>query len=72
MDSWHLRDEVQEAGQRLIGMVSHMAELHHHFLLQLVIDDGDRERGSLVGQKVPIVCALEMKLQVWKRSAEAS
>lgn len=48
-------------------MVPHVPELHHHLLLQLVVYDGDGERGRLVGQEVPIVGALQVQLQVWKR-----
>lgn len=35
----HSRNEVQEAGKWLVGMVSHVAELYYHLLLELVIDD---------------------------------
>lgn len=35
----HSRNEVQEAGEWLVGMIPHVAELHHHLLLEPVIDD---------------------------------
>ena len=38
-DRRHLRNEVQEAGEWLIGMVPHVAELHHHLLLKPVINN---------------------------------
>ena len=59
-----LRDEVHEAGQRLVGLVPHVTELHHHLLFQLVVDDGDGERRRLVGQEAPIVGALQVKLEI--------
>lgn len=65
-DIWlHLRDEIHEAGQRLIRLVPHMAKLNHHLLFQLVINDGDSEGGGFIGQEASIVSALQMKLQVW-------
>lgn len=59
-----LRDEIQEAGQRLVSVIPHVAELHNHLLLQFVINDRDGERRGLICQEVPIVCTLEMKLQI--------
>lgn len=62
--AFYLRDEVHEAGQRLIRLVPHVAELHHHLLLQLVIDDGHGEWRRLVRQETTIVCALQVQLQI--------
>lgn len=64
MASWYSRDKVQKTCQGLIGMVPHVPELHHHLLLQLVIDDGHGEWGGFIGQEVPIVCALEVQFQI--------
>lgn len=60
----YLRDEIHEAGQRLVRLVPHVAELHHHLLLQLVIDDGYGEGRRFVGQKASIIRALQVKLQI--------
>lgn len=35
----HSRNEIQEAGKWLIGVVPHVAELYHHLLLKPVIND---------------------------------
>lgn len=59
-----LRDEVHEAGQRLIGLIPHVAKLNHHLFLQLVVDDGHGEGGCLVCQEAAIVSALQVKLQI--------
>lgn len=59
-----LRDEVHEAGERLVRLVPHVAKLHHHLLLQLVVDDGHSERRRLVGQEAAVVCALQVELQI--------
>lgn len=61
-----LRDEVHETGQWFIRLVPHVAKLHHHFLLQLVINNRHCERRGLVGQEAAIVCALQMKLQIYR------
>lgn len=66
------RNKVQKACQGLVCVVPHVTELHHHLLLQLVINDRDGERGGFVSQEVPIVCALEVQLQVWKRKHSAT
>ena len=58
------RNEVQKAGQRLIRMVPHVTELHHHLLLEPVVDDRHCQWRSLVGQEVSIVSALQVQLQV--------
>lgn len=66
LDDWlHSRDEIHEAGQRLIRLVPHMAELNHHLLFELVINDGDSEGRGFIGQEASIVSALQVKLQVW-------
>ncbi len=66
LDVWlHSRDEIHEAGQRLIRLVPHMAELNHHLLFELVINDGDSEGRGFIGQEASIVSALQVKLQVW-------
>lgn len=62
----NLRDEVHEAGKWLIRLVPHVPKLNHHFLFELVVNDRDSERRSLVGQKAPIVGALQVELQVCK------
>lgn len=46
-------------------MVSHVLELCHQLVTQLVINDRHLEWGCLVGQKVAVVSALEVQLQVW-------
>lgn len=66
----HLRDEVHEASQRLVRLVPHVAELHHHLLLQLVVDDRHGERRRLVGQEAAIVGALQVELQIWRRGMD--
>lgn len=65
--SINIRDEVHEAGQWLIRLVPHVTKLHHHLLLQLVINDGHGERRRLVGQEAAIVCALQVELQICMR-----
>lgn len=64
MTSWYSRDKVQKTCQGLVRVVPHVTELHHHLLLQLVINDRHSERGGFIGQEVPIVCALEVQFQV--------
>lgn len=59
-----LRDEVHEAGQRLVRLVPHVPKLHHHLLLQLVINNGHSEGRCLVCQEAAIVCALQVELQI--------
>lgn len=66
VDHVAVRDEVQEVGQRLDGMVAHVLELDHQLLAQLVVDDGDGQRRRLVGQEAAIVRALQMQLQICK------
>ncbi len=67
LDVWlHSRDEIHEAGQRLIRLVPHMAELNHHLLFELVINDGDSEGRGFIGQEASIISALQVKLQVWR------
>lgn len=61
-----LRDEIHEASQRLVRLIPHVAKLHHHLLLQLVIDNGHGERRRLVCQEAAIVCALQVELQICK------
>ena len=60
----HSRDEIQEAGEWLIRVVPHVAELHHHLLLEPVINDGHCQWRRLVGQEVAVVRALQVQLQV--------
>lgn len=65
------RDEIHEAGQRLVRLVPHVAKLHHHLLLQLVIDDRHGEGGRLVCQEATIICALQVELQICSRDMRA-
>lgn len=67
MTVFPLRDEIHEAGQRLVRLVPHVAKLHHHLLLQLVIDDRHGEGGRLVCQEAAIICALQVELQICSR-----
>lgn len=64
IDHVTVRDEVQEGGQRLDGMVSQMLELNYQFFAKLIVDDGHRQRRWLVGQELTIIGALQMKFQV--------
>lgn len=69
METICLRDEVHEAGQRLVGLIPHVAKLNHHLLLQLVIDDGHGEGGRLICQEAAIIGALKVKLQICRVAA---
>lgn len=64
VDHVAVRDEVEERGQRLDGMVAQMLELDHQLLAQLVVDDADGQRRRLVGQELAVVGALQMQLQI--------
>lgn len=67
-----LRDKVHEAGQRLIGLIPHVAKLNHHLFLQLVVDDGHGEGGSLIRQEAAIVGALQVELQICRQQLDNS
>ena len=43
-----------------------MLELDHEVTSQLLINDGHRDGTRLVLQEVPIVCGLQLYLQVWR------
>lgn len=53
-------------------MISHVLELCHQLVTQLVINDRHLKRRRLIGQKVSIVSALEMKFQIWGKRKEFS
>lgn len=68
VDHVAVRDEVQEGGQRLHGMIPQVLELNHELLAQLVVDGGHGQGRWLVGQELAVVGALQVQLQVYGMS----
>ena len=58
------RDVVEKGGEGFQRLVAKVLKLYDQFLLQLVVDDGDRQRARLIRQKVAVVGALQMQLQI--------
>lgn len=59
---------IQEGGQGLHRMVPHVLELCHQLVAQLVVNHRHLEWRRLVGQKVAIVSALKVQLQIWRET----
>jgi hypothetical protein len=65
-----LRDIVKKFAQWLNRVIAQVLELGNELFSQLIIDHRDREWTWLIGQKVAIVGALQMKLQVYFKIGE--
>ena len=63
-----MRDEVEEGGQRLDGLVAQMAELGDQLVAQSLLEHLHRYRSRLVRQEVPVVGALQVQLQVYRQT----
>lgn len=64
VDHVAVRDEVEEGGQGARGLVPHVLEFCHQFLPEAVIDLAHLQRTRNAGQKVAIIGALQMQLQI--------
>lgn len=59
-----VRDEIQERGQRLDGMVTQMLEFNNQLLAQFIINHWHRQWRRFVGQKLTIIRSLQMQFQI--------
>lgn len=64
VDHVTVSDKIQESGQRLHCLVTHMLKFNDQFLPQFVINCGHSKGRRFVGQKGAVVGALKVQFQV--------